>query len=206
VIACVCRAAAAAFPAKWHSAIRIATGGLVLAPASGAYDVTVSPGSNVQEAVDACPPGGSVLLLPGTREGPLMLAADKEVHVFGRGRALLRVAMGTVLTSEAATSTVDGLIIRREAGNIGDNHRDCVWIKGGQLRMQMCDIVCDSPVPGVAIEGGADPVLHSCRCVHARALSSLCQFLARALSSLCQFLPHREAVLSRGYCLMQHAR
>jgi len=170
VIACVCRAAAAAFPAKWHSAIRIATGGLVLAPASGAYDVTVSPGTNVQEAVDACPPDGSVLLLPGTHEGPLMLAAEKKVHVFGRGRALLRTATGTVLTSDAAISTVDGLIIRREAGGISNENRDCVCIRGGQLRMQMCDIVCDAPFsPGVAIEGGANPFLDACWCgVHAR--------------------------------------
>jgi len=61
------------------------------------FDVTVAPGTNVQAAVRACPPGGSVLLLPGTHEGPLRLEADKEVHIFGRGLATLRSATGTVV-------------------------------------------------------------------------------------------------------------
>ena len=92
------------------TAVTIAADGTVLAPASGAFDVTVAPGHAVQAAVDACPTGGSVLLLPGTHEGPLVLgprqdleedeegplilSADKEVHVFGRGRATLRTTNG----------------------------------------------------------------------------------------------------------------
>ena len=72
--------------------------------------------------MNGCPPGDCVLLLPGMHDGPLVL--EEEVRVFGRGRAALRSASGTVVTSdhvfEAAGgqlwATLDGLIIRREAG------------------------------------------------------------------------------------------
>ena len=161
-------AATAAAKAKL---ISVAKDGTVHEPASGAFDVTVPPGANVQAAVDACPAGGSVLLLPGKYDGPLVLQAGKEVHVFGRGRAKLRAAKGTVVTSESATSTLDGLIIRREGGSRYNVH-DCVWIKGGRLRMQACDVTSSGLNSScVRIEGGADPVLALCKCVCERALS-----------------------------------
>ena len=124
-----------------------------------AYDVTVAPGQPVQAAVDACPAGGCVLLLPGTHVGPLVLTAGKEVHVFGRGLATLRAA-GTVVTSEAAVATLDGLIIWRDSGGAGHG----VWIKGGALLLQTCNI--SSAAPGrvycVFVTGG-DPLLSNSR-------------------------------------------
>ena len=73
-LACVCRAAAAAAPtSKWRSAVRISPNGFVLEPADGTFDVTVAPGEDMQAAVDRCPPGGCVLLLPGTHEGRIVL-------------------------------------------------------------------------------------------------------------------------------------
>ena len=174
-LACAFKAAAdARLASKWNSAVRIAPGGLVLVPASGAFDVTVAPGENVQAAVDACPPGGCVLLLPGAHDGPLVLAAGKVVHVFGRGRALLQTSTGTLVTSESATSTLDGLIIRREASHNDEEEEEVeeeeeddfsVWIKGGRLHLQACDVTSaalDSTC--VVIEGGADPLLVSCKC------------------------------------------
>ena len=162
-IACLCRAAAAAHPtSKWRSAVR-AGPNMVLEPASGTFDVTVAPGEDVQAAVDRCPPGGCVLLLPGTYDGPLVLAVGKVVHVFGRGRATLRTAEENVLTSSADASTVDGLILRREAGG-GANY--CVKINGGRLRLQACDITSASFVC-VGITGG-DPLVAACRRVEAQ--------------------------------------
>ena len=134
-----------------------------------AFNVTVVPGQAVQAAVDACPANGSVLLLPGTHDGPLVLTAGKVVHVFGRGSATLRAAMGTVVTSEAAESTLDGLIIRREAGGTSNSGNDGVWIKGGRLRMQACDVTSTFTGICVVIEGGADPILAACKCVRACA-------------------------------------
>ena len=136
--------------------------GTVREPASGAFDVTMVPGEDAQVAVDRCPPGGCVLLLPGRHDGPLVLSAEKKVHVFGRGRATLRTAEGTVLYSSASVSTVDGLILRREAG--GGSSDCCVWVGGGRLRLQACDITSAS-LACVAFSGGADPILASCKCV-----------------------------------------
>ena len=148
--------------------------GTVREPVSGIFNVYVAPGENVQAAVDACPPSGCVLLLPGTYDGPLVLTADKVVHVFGRGLATLRGAAGAVLTSEAGNATLDGLLLRYGAGgaSIYNVRRCCVWIKGGRLRLQACDVTSTAPfAPCVFIEGGADPVLTACKCVRAVALS-----------------------------------
>ena len=139
--ACTSPAARAAYrQSRWFHKVRIGRSGAVLEPASGAFDVTVAPGEDVQAAVDACPPGGCVLLLPGTYDGPLVLPVGKVVHVFGRGRATLRAALDTVVYSRAATSTLDGLVIRRKAGGGVDDY--AVWIRGGGLRLQACDITC----------------------------------------------------------------
>ena len=160
MLACTLKAAREAFPlSKWPRKVRVGRSGAVREPASGAFDVTVAPGVGVEAAVDACPPGGCVLLLPGTHEGPLVLTASKSVHVFGRGRAMLRASEGSVLSSSATTSTVDGLIVRLGLGNDYDG---CgVSISGGRLQLQACDIhacgIC------LKIGGGADPEVVSCR-------------------------------------------
>ena len=146
-------------------AVRVGLDGTVREPASGTFDVTVAPGENVQAAVDVCPPGGSVLLLPGNHDGPLVLVADKVVHVFGRGKATLRAAAGTVVKSEAVASTLDGHIIRREAGVTSTRFGSGVWISGGRLRLQACDITSAIYTACVWIEGGADPLLTACSCV-----------------------------------------
>ena len=112
LLAGVCKAAAEAFlEVRRRRAVRVGPDGAVREPAS--FDVTVAPGENVQAAVGACPPDGCVLLLPGTHDGPLVLTAGRVLHVFGRGLATLRAAIGAVVTSEAETAVdVDGLIIR----------------------------------------------------------------------------------------------
>ena len=176
MMAFTCVAAARAFRVcKWHRAVHVTKSGAVREPASGNFDVTVAPGEDVQAAIDHCPPGGCVLLLPGTHAGPLVLVVEKEVHVFGRGLATLQSATRSVVASAAAKATLDGLLIRREAGGINNLYRDGVWITGGRLRLQACDITSAASGILVFIEGGADPVLAACRCarggahVHVRA-------------------------------------
>ena len=125
-----------------------------------AFDVTVAPGEDVQAAVDGCPPGGSVLLLPGSHAGPLVLAADQEVHVVGRGEALLWTVEGHALVCKAVRATVDGLLLHAEAN--GGDEINGVLITAGRLRLQACDVVCTS-WECLLIEGGADPTVASCR-------------------------------------------
>ena len=157
---------------RWSRAVRVKRSGAVLEPAY-AFDVTVPPGKSVQAAVDACPPGGCVLLLPGTHNGPLALAAGKVVHVFGRGRATLRTAAGDVISSAAAASTLDGLIVRTDAHTAGDGHFG-IFITAGKLRVQACDVSSQSR-SGIRVEGPtADPFIVDCRVHHcARAGISL---------------------------------
>ena len=175
--------------------VRIGADGSVREPATGVFDVTVPPGRDpteyrygiddeeyecptpgkiLQAAVDRCRPGGSVLLLPGMHEGPLVLPPGKVVHVFGRGLASLHVAYGNALTSSAANSTIDGLNFRfaypadiGEGGWGKDDEAPLVWIKSGGLRLHSCDLSCGNneggcPGPCLLIEGG-DPVLTSCK-------------------------------------------
>ena len=141
---------------RWARTVRTRRDGAVLEPAKGVYDVRVAPGANVQAAVDGCRPGGSVLLLPGEHNGPLVLEASKEVHVFGRRRATLQLADGHVITSDAATSTIDGLTLGRVPG--GTEAGRGVWVRGGRLRVQACDIVGPT-LAGVFVNGGADPIV-----------------------------------------------
>lgn len=156
-LACVCTSSAAARTASiWRSRVRVTPRGVILAPASGTFDVTVAPGQSVQEAVDRCPPDGCVLLLPGNHSGPLVLGGDKDVHVFGRGRATLASAgAGVCLTSMAARSTIDGVILKQG-----------IAIHDGGLRLQACNIF-GGKTYGVAysaarIEHTAHPTLLAC--------------------------------------------
>ena len=170
-----CTADLAAVAAWWASQHNVAAAakaagaapqGWVTPP--DAFDVVVAPGRPLQAAVDGCPPGGSVLLLPGTHEGPLVLGADHEVHIFGRGRAVLRTNASHVVISEAVVATLDGLILRRESDNLLSlRNRNGVEIRGGRLRLQACDVACDGRESGscVYVQGGADPTLASCTCV-----------------------------------------
>ena len=163
-LACCCVDAAAAAPAcKWRNAVRVGPGGAVLEPASGAFDVVVAVGESVQAAVDRCPRGGSVLLLPGTHFGPLVLSADQSVHVFGRGRARLVTSVSDVVTSAAASATIDGLALkRRDVEGEGEGGPDFgVRIIENRLRVQFC-FIHGAPNSGVHVSNGADPVVSNC--------------------------------------------
>ena len=174
----------------------------------GAFDVEVAPGGDVQLAVDNCRAGGSVLLLPGTHEGPLVLAPRQDVRVFGRGRAALRSATTkAVLTFFNNASTVDGLILRREAdgsGECGAPIEGCgVLIEGGQARLQACDITSVS-IACIALTDGAKPVLALCRRVRPPALACspfFCGFIGVDMRGppgfLFEFFP---SALARWHC------
>ena len=176
-LACTCPAARAAYAhSKWPRKVRIGPSGAVFEPASGAFDVTVTPGEEMYDAVERCPPGGCMLLLPGTHAGPLKLGprmvengewppvwtADKEVHIFGRGRATLRAADDNVLSSRAVTATVDGLVLRRGRGLDGRSYA-CACIDGGGLRLQASDIQNSWGIAAAIDVHNGDPVFASCK-------------------------------------------
>ena len=113
------------------------------------YDVIVSPGEDVQAAVDRCPSGGSVLLMPGTHHGTLTLKgenggtySEKSIRVFGRGLATLRYSgrhrNDTVIFSNTFGHVVfDGLIVHQDSGLGGA----CLRLyRGGTATVQACDL------------------------------------------------------------------
>ena len=168
-LACVCATSAAAYrQGRWPRAVRVKRSGAVLEPVSGAFDVTVALGEDVQAAVDRCPPGGCVLLRPGRHEGPLVLGVGREVHVFGRGQATLRTTEGDVLTSASSNATVDGLSLKRMLSSDGDEGESAVILNSGKLRLQNCDIIS---VAGCGIladdDMEADLTVVRCKCVRA---------------------------------------
>ena len=148
-----------------------------------AFDVTVRPGECVQEAVERCPRGGSILMLPGVHEGQLYLEPEDEVHMFGMGRAVLRENHGSVIGSESLNSTIDGLVLRfewedRESAADKEGPAICVEIVRTGLRLQSCDICTVGPASsvGVQVSSGADAVVSRCRCAPAllpRVMSDL---------------------------------
>lgn len=159
LFACSCRAAALAYTrSKWPRVVRISRSRIVREPSTGLFDVTVTPGMNVQAAVNSCPRGGCVLLLAGMHEGPLVLTADMNVHIFGRGEATLWYATGDVISSNATTSTLDGVIIlsnSMEYDHIG------IRIHGGCLRLQFCNVT-SKEYECIFICDGANPSIVAC--------------------------------------------
>ena len=131
--------------------------------------MTIAPPSSVQEAIDRCRVGGSILLQPGAYEGSVILS--KEVHLYGRGEATLRHATGTcsVISSTAVAATVDGLIVRFGSG-LGT--LPGISILGGGLLVRHCDVadLCKDNAgklaAGIQVEGStARPTILGC-CVH----------------------------------------
>ena len=112
-LALTCRGFRSAAAESWWPVVNAATGA-VSEPRSGRFWRTLSPGDDVQGAVDACPEGGCILLGPGNyvlTAGPRRrprsdyesdsesdsearridrragLWLDRDVCVFGRGAA-----------------------------------------------------------------------------------------------------------------------
>ena len=163
----MCAHAAEAYrEGPWPRAVRTKRSGTVLEPPSGTFDVTVAPGEDVQAAVDRCPRGGCVLLLPGRHAGPLVLSAGQEVHVFGRGQATLRTTARSVLTCRSAKATFDNISLKRALVQaVGGDH--CVVLRAGALRLQACDVisVAGCGISAEAVDGaGLDLSAVACKC------------------------------------------
>ena len=124
--------------------------------------MTVSPRESLQAAIDRCRAGGSVLLLPGAYEGGVVLS--KEVHLFGRGEATLRRAVGAgpVITSTAPAATLDGLIVRRGPHAKGVGHYG-ILITAGSLLVRRCDVSSQSR-SNICVRGpSANPTILGCK-------------------------------------------
>ena len=141
-LACVCRDTATAYR---HSRVfrvpRLSRKGEVREPASGTFDAVVLPTECLRTALLLCPSGGSVLLTPG--DHVCLFAPTHEVHVFGRGAAVLH---GPVH------------VFAREASLVGVTIANEVVVSRGRARLQQCTLH-----NVVAVFGGSDPTFDRCR-------------------------------------------
>lgn len=97
---------------------------LVLLPAAAiaagtgaAAQTLVAPGEDVQAAVAAEPAGGSIVLLPGRHQGPVVL--DRPVALVGREGAVLEgPGRGSIVTVIASGAAVRGLTLRGSGSDL----------------------------------------------------------------------------------------
>ena len=151
-------------------AVRVApTSGRVLPPLDEeGFSARVEPGQNMQASVNACPSGGSILLLPGVHRGTLVLPRDKVVHVFGRDSPVIQPysleRQSAVVVSKAKKSTLVGIRLRSPT-NVRFN-RTLLLIRCGNLRLQDCDLVSTNGTCMRVSMGG--PTLQGCQLRNSR--------------------------------------
>jgi nitrous oxidase accessory protein len=91
--------------------------GLAASPSAAAR--SLAPGEDVQAAVEAEPPCGTVELLPGLHRGPVLL--DRPVTLAGREGAVLEApGRGSVVTVSAEGAVVRGLTLRGSGSILDD--------------------------------------------------------------------------------------
>ena len=136
---------------------------MVREPAS--FDEVVAPGGgSIQAAIDRCREGGAILLQPGTYHLKERVTIIKEVHVFGRGLARLRVANCDGIRCRRVAATLDGLVLERTRGL--PKFR-AIKICGGRTRLQNT-VITGNFQDGLVICCAADPFIVACRYVCSR--------------------------------------
>ena len=146
-----------------------------------AFDVTVAPGDPLHPAVQSCPVGGSILLLPGVHSG--FMGLDKSIRIFGRGAAEISYSGSThIILSIAEDVVLDGIIFRLVPNShylnpttedlaVGLAKREfsrsaCVDVVGGRLRLQACDIA-QTLGDAVHVTNRAEVEVIACKCAGA---------------------------------------
>ena len=145
VLACLCtRTRDALTRSVWHRRVRVGRKGTVVEPASREFDVTVAPDEDIQAAIDACPPGGCVLLRAGIHaaEAPVMLN-NKSIYIFGRCAATITCASGVVINTLAARATLVGLTLvalKMPSPHMQDPYFVVNLNPGSRVRIQACRV------------------------------------------------------------------
>ena len=155
--------------------------------------MVVATSDSLQAAVDSCPAGGSILLLPGAHWGALSIRG-KEVHVFGRGRAILRPGplvagapaagvdfhgrISAIVTISSSFASLDGVqVIGGPALPTLSSPRaaNCLRVEGAGARPRIQSVYFSAAsCHNIVVAGGAAPLLLNCRCVRLHARLQAC--------------------------------
>jgi nitrous oxidase accessory protein len=119
----------------------------------------VVPGEDVQAAIAAEPPGGTVELLPGLHRGPVLL--DRPVTLTGQTGAVLEgPGRGSVVTVTAEGATVRGLTLRG-SGSVVDGMDSAVMLRQTAKGAVVEDNRLENNLFGVYVHGAENAVVRS---------------------------------------------
>ena len=128
------------------------------------FDVCVSTSEPVANALARCPPGGSVLVLPGVHAlPPGGLRIDRSVHVFGSANScFLRVVRGDGAAAVTVTASDVSLV---GVGVVTRGDRGVCVERGRSVLLQGCCVRAvglPSQCAGVTAELGGQALLIGC--------------------------------------------
>ena len=126
------------------------------------FTINIAPGESVQNAINKCPKGGNIRLLPGLHKGPIFLDSHTEINIFGKCKALLYSDYGSVITSNSNNSTIDGLLILTKKYKYDDDFY-AININSGILNIQHCNIA--SFMAGSIIASGINTNVNIINCI-----------------------------------------
>jgi nitrous oxidase accessory protein len=119
----------------------------------------VVPGEDVQAAIAAEPPGGTVELLPGLHRGPVLL--DRPVTLTGQAGAVLEgPGRGSVVTVTAEGATVRVLTLRG-SGSVVDGMDSAVMLRQTAKGAVVEDNRLENNLFGVYVHGAENAVVRS---------------------------------------------
>ena len=104
----------------------------------------VSPTDDLQAIIDMCPPGATVLLMPGMHTLRDELNITKELFIFGRGKATLKRLSSLDAQCHLIASTANvyfiGVLLRKHTYQ---RYLDAIYLEGNRLqcRFQSCSLV-----------------------------------------------------------------
>ena len=120
----------------------VAPDGTVSEPLSGRFSVICRPEEGeegIQRAILDCEEGGSILLREGVYHVTRALRLNRIVHIFGRGRAELRL-ISTIGFAFVECSSPSATLDRLRIDNPTKRGSHTLHITSGHLRLQCCDV------------------------------------------------------------------
>ena len=159
-LGCSCRQLRSALSNAWAAgafqptvAAAPAADGNLSDPPGGRFCLELSPGDDIQRALDTCPAGGAVLLREGLYTPGRGLVVHRDMALFGRGLVTIsQTGEGSIVRSTADRASLIGICFFAVDGP---------FIEAGGLRLQ--DVSVMAEFTGITVRGpAARPTVVGC--------------------------------------------